>query len=85
MSGAKLISTRLTVCAACGHESRLVAATSVEVISHCYACGDLTRTPHPVPNAWSAEAGISGQRHSSWRPAGAAEPGPPANPVRAIG
>jgi len=85
MSGAKLISTRLTVCAACGHESRLVAATSVEVISHCYACGDVTRTTHPVPNAWSAEAGISGHRSPGWRPAGSGEPLPPGDPVRATG
>jgi hypothetical protein len=62
MAGAKLISTRLTVCAACGHESRLVASTSEEVISRCYACGDVTRAPHPVPPAWSAEAGIVGHR-----------------------
>jgi hypothetical protein len=62
MAGAKLISTRLTVCVACGHESRLVASTSEEVISRCYACGDVTRTPLRVHPAWSAEAGIVGHR-----------------------
>ena len=82
MTGAKLISTRLTVCVACGHESRLVAATSEEVISRCYACGDVTRTPHPVPPAWSAEAGIVGHR---WRAdeAGARDPHHPAAQDRA--
>ena len=53
MAGAKLISTRMTVCVACGHESRLVASTSEEVISRCYACGDVTHTPHTVRPAWS--------------------------------
>lgn len=62
MAGAKLISTRLTVCAACGHEARLVASTSEEVVSRCYACGDVTRTPHTIPPAWSAAAGIHEQR-----------------------
>jgi uncharacterized Zn finger protein len=74
MAGAKLISTRLTVCVACGHESRLVASTSEEVISRCYACGDLTRTPHQIAPAWSAEAGIVGQRQG----AGPAQPIQPA-------
>ena len=73
MAGAKLISTRLTVCVACGHESRLVASTSEEVISRCYACGDVTRTPHPIPPAWSAEAGIVGHRQLTGE-AGPAEP-----------
>jgi uncharacterized Zn finger protein len=58
MAGTKLISTRLTVCVACGHESRVVASTSEEVISRCYACGDVTRTPHRVQPAWSVESGI---------------------------
>jgi hypothetical protein len=63
MSGTKLISTRLTVCAACGHDSRLVALTSEEVISRCYACGDVTRTPQPtVPPPWVSVAG-SPRRH----------------------
>lgn len=60
MAGTKLISTRLTVCVACGHESRVVASTSEEVVSRCYACGDVTRTPHQIPPAWSVEAGIRG-------------------------
>jgi hypothetical protein len=77
MAGAKLISTRLTVCVACGHESRLVASTSEEVISRCYACGDLTRTPHQIPPAWSAEAGIVGHRQQGGE-AGPAEPRRPA-------
>ena len=74
MAGAKLISTRLTVCVACGHESRLVASTSEEVISRCYACGDVTRTPHQIPPAWSAEAGIVGHRQG-------AEPAQPPQPA----
>ena len=78
MSGARLISTRLTVCVACGHESRLVASTSAEVISRCYACGDLSRTPQPVPPAWSAEAGIVGHRQLT----GPAEPRHPVAPDR---
>jgi hypothetical protein len=65
MAGARLISTRMTVCVACGHESRLVASTSDEVISRCYACGDLSRTPHPVPPAWSAGASIVGHRRQA--------------------
>jgi pyruvate/2-oxoglutarate dehydrogenase complex dihydrolipoamide dehydrogenase (E3) component len=73
MAGAKLISTRLTVCVACGHESRLVASTSEEVISRCYACGDVTRTPHPILPAWSAEAGIVGNRQLTGE-SGPAEP-----------
>ena len=73
MSGARLISTRLTVCVACGHESRLVASTSDEVISRCYACGDLSRTPHQIPPAWSAEAGIVRHRQRV-ADAGPAEP-----------
>ena len=77
MAGAKLITTRLTVCVACGHESRLVASTSEEVISRCYACGDLTRTPHQIPPAWSAEAGIVGHRQQGGE-AGPAEPRRPA-------
>jgi hypothetical protein len=77
MAGAKLISTRLTVCVACGHESRLVASTSEEVISRCYACGDVTRTPHPIPPAWSAEAGIVGHRQYK----GVAEPAQPRRPA----
>ena len=60
MAGTKLISTRLTVCVACGHEFRVVAATSEEVVSRCYACGDVTRAPHQIPPAWSAEAGVRG-------------------------
>ena len=74
MAGARLISTRLTVCVACGHESRLVVSTSEEVISRCYACGDVTRTPHPIPPAWSAEAGIVGHGQG----AGPAQPHQPA-------
>jgi hypothetical protein len=62
MAGTKLISTRLTVCVACGHESRVVASTSDEVISRCYACGDVTRTPHRVQPAWSATASLRGHR-----------------------
>ena len=62
MAGVKLISTRLTVCAVCGHEARLVASTSEGVVSRCYACGDITRTPQPVPPAWSAAAGIHEHR-----------------------
>ena len=78
MSGAKLISTRLTVCVACGHESRLVASTSEEVISRCYACGDVTHTPHSItPPAWSAEAGIRGHRP----PSDTAGPVPPRRPA----
>jgi hypothetical protein len=73
MAGARLISTRLTVCVACGHESRLVVSTSEEVISRCYACGDVTRTPHPIPPAWSAEAGIVGHRELTGE-SGPAEP-----------
>jgi hypothetical protein len=77
MAGAKLISTRLTVCVACGHESRLVASTSEEVVSRCYACGDLTRTRHQTPPAWSAEAGFVGHRQQGGE-AGPAEPRRPA-------
>ncbi|HAW09824.1 MAG TPA: hypothetical protein DCX12_01890 [Chloroflexi bacterium] len=36
----------------------MVASTSEEVVSRCYACGDVTRTPHQIPPAWSVEAGI---------------------------
>jgi uncharacterized Zn finger protein len=81
MSGARLISTRLTVCVACGHESRLVASTSDEVISRCYACGDLSRTPHPVPPAWSAKASIVGHRRRAAE-ADTGEPRLPAAPDR---
>ena len=62
MAGVKLISTRLTVCASCGHEARVVASTSDEVVSRCYACGDVTRTPHEIRPAWSAAAGIRERR-----------------------
>jgi len=58
MAAARLISTRLTVCAACGHEARLIAATSDEVLSRCYACGDVTRTAQRVPQAWSPSAAV---------------------------
>jgi len=68
----------LTVCVACGHESRLVASTSEEVISRCYACGDVSRTPHQIPPAWSAEAGIVGHRQLT----GPAEPRHPVAPDR---
>jgi hypothetical protein len=81
MGGARLISTRLTVCVACGHSSRLVASTSEEVISRCYGCGDVTRTPHQVLPAWSAEAGILGHRQQVAE-AGASEPMHPATPDR---
>jgi hypothetical protein len=81
MAGTKLISTRLTVCVACGHESRLVASTSDEVISRCYACGDVTRRPHRIPPAWSAEAGIRGRRPPS-DTAGPVTPRQPAAPGR---
>ncbi|MGA8015189.1 MAG: hypothetical protein WCB85_04650 [Candidatus Dormiibacterota bacterium] len=54
MAPAKLISTRLGICPVCGHEARLVAATSDEVLSRCYACGDVTRTPQEIQPAWSA-------------------------------
>jgi hypothetical protein len=74
MAGTKLISTRLTVCVACGHESRVVAATSEEVVSRCYACGDVTRTPQHVPPVWSAATGIRGHR------AAPVVEGPPAGP-----
>ena len=85
MAGAKLISTRLTVCAACGHESRLVASTSDEVISRCYACGDVTRTPHRARPAWSVAAGISSHRQPGWGTDAPAEPAPPADSVRVAG
>jgi len=82
MAGAKLISTRLTVCVACGHESRLVASTSEEVISRCYACGDVTHTPHSItPPAWSAEAGIVGHRQLTGQ-TGPADPRHPVAPHR---
>jgi hypothetical protein len=44
MAGTKLISTRLTVCATCGSPGRLIVATSEEVVSRCYACGDAITT-----------------------------------------
>ena len=58
MAGAKLISTRLAVCPVCGHEARLVASTSDEVLSRCYACGDVTRTPHHSEPAWSVPEAV---------------------------
>ncbi len=61
MGGAKLISTRLGICPVCGHEARLVAATSDEVLSRCYACGDITRTPQEINRAWSASAAVEVQ------------------------
>ena len=76
MAGAKLISTRMTVCVACGHESRLVAATSEEVISRCYACGDVTHTPHTVRPAWSSRGGIVGHRRRADDPGAGAPPRP---------
>jgi uncharacterized Zn finger protein len=82
MAGAKLLSTRLTFCVACGHESRLVAATSEEVISRCYACGDVTRTPHQVRPAWSAEAGIRGYRQQGTETTGPMKPRSPVTPDR---
>jgi hypothetical protein len=78
MDGTRLVSTRLTVCVACGHESRLVASTSEEVISRCYACGDVTRTPREVQAAWSAKDGIRGQRR---RATDASEPAVPRRPA----
>lgn len=57
-SAAKLISARLVVCPACGREARVVASTSLEVVSRCYACGDVTRTPSAVRPVWSAEAAV---------------------------
>jgi len=76
MAGAKLISTRMTVCVACGHESRLVASTSEEVISRCYACGDVTHTPHTVRQAWSSRGGIVGHRRRADDPGAGAPPRP---------
>jgi len=61
MSTTKLISTRLAVCATCGHDSRLVVLTSEEVISRCYACGDVTRTPQPEAPVWLTVTGRAGQ------------------------
>ena len=67
MVAARLISTRLTVCPVCGHEARLVAATSDGVISRCYACGDLTETRRVVGTAWSASAALRGARQTGVR------------------
>jgi uncharacterized Zn finger protein len=58
MAGAKLISTRLAVCPVCGREARVIASTSDEVLSRCYACGDVTRTPQPGRVVWSAESAV---------------------------
>ena len=58
MAGARLISTRLTVCPVCGHEARLIASTSAEVLSRCYACGDVTRTPSEVATSWAVPAAL---------------------------
>jgi uncharacterized Zn finger protein len=68
VAGAKLISTRLGICPACGHEARLIAATSDEVLSRCYACGDVTRIPQEVRPAWSVTAAVREEERSRGRP-----------------
>jgi len=70
---ARLISTRLTVCPVCGHEARLVAATSDEVLSRCYACGDVTRVPTGSGPPWPVTAAVqtrdlTGSRAPAVRP-----------------
>lgn len=42
------ISTRMTVCAVCGHRERLIVDTDAFVLSRCHACGDERRVARAV-------------------------------------